>query len=90
MHVAISCYANLFIVIRYRCCILINIRDGDKDMTDRQDAVYRAKEAYRLWVTRAITVAGFALDDDHYKFFDFKTKYCVELKLNGALRKAFK
>jgi hypothetical protein len=62
---------------------------GSPSSQKRQAAIHRAKEAHRLFITHGIKPIGFGLAHDHYKWFDFETRYCVELKNNGALKRAF-
>ena len=36
--------------------------------TNRQQAIYKAKEAHRLWITRAIKSAGFIVADSGFSY----------------------
>lgn len=47
-------------------------------------ALYRAKNAYWLWLHNAVPTDGFSMSNTGYKFWDQYTGITVYLKMNGA------
>jgi len=58
-------------------------------MTNRQQAIIKAKEAYRLWITKAVKVKGFIVPSNENRYlFNCDNGYDVLLNDCGSLWEA--
>jgi hypothetical protein len=64
----------------------MNEMKRNETMTNRQIAIIKAKDAYRLWVTRAIKAKGFIVPSNEYRYlFECDNGYDVLLNDCGSL-----